>query len=333
MNLQTDYLGLNLPHPFIAGASPLMDRVDTVRRLEDAGAAAVVLRSLFAEQLEHEYQGVSNFIEAYEESFAEATSYFPGNTNYVLGPGLYLEHLKKVREQVSIPVIGSLNGTDRGTWTEFAAQIESAGAHALELNLYLHPDSFIRSGEEIESECIQVIEAVRGVTHIPLAVKLSPFFSSIPHFARKAVTAGADALVLFNRYYQPSINIEELEIHPSLRLSDSSELLLRLRWISLLYQRVDSQLAVTGGVHTATDAIQAIMAGADVLQLVSVLLREGPVAMTRLVRDMSDWMEEKEYDSVEQLKGSMSRERSPHPEAFARGNYMKALTSFTGTPI
>lgn len=328
MNLKTEYLGLSLPHPFIAGASPLMDRTDTVRRLEDAGASAVVIRSLFAEQLQHEYEGVSSFIESYEESYPEATTYFPGGTAYAIGPGRYLEHLAKIKEAVGIPVIGSLNGTTTGTWTDFAAQIESAGADALELNLYLHPDSFLKSGAEIEAECLQIIEAVRGVTQIPLAVKLSPFFSSIPHFARQAVTAGADALVLFNRYYQPSIDIDDLEIRPTLRLSDSGELLLRLRWISLLYQRVECQLAVTGGVHTATDAIQAIMAGANVVQLVSVLLREGPGALTRLVNEVTAWLEEKEYDSITQMRGSMSAINSPDPGAIERSNYIQILQTW-----
>ncbi|MGF1531493.1 MAG: dihydroorotate dehydrogenase-like protein [Puniceicoccaceae bacterium] len=328
VNLVTDYLGLRLAHPFIAGASPLSDRLDSIRKLEDAGASAIVLRSLFAEQLSLESDAAHAFIEAHEESFAEATSYFPTTVDYAIGPERYLTHLASVKEAVSIPVIASLNGTTIGSWTDFAIQLEAAGADALELNLYLHPSSFDRSGVSIEQECLETIAAVRRVTRLPLAVKISPFFSSIPHFASQAVGAGANAIVLFNRYYQPSINIDDLEVVPSLRLSDSSELLLRIRWTSLLYRRINCQLAITGGVHTCTDAIQGIMAGANVLQLVSLLLREGPNAITNLVSELQHWMEEKEYESIDEMRGSMSALHSPNPEAFERANYIQILQTW-----
>ena len=329
MNLSSTYLGLNLPHPFVAGASPLMDQTDAIRRLEEAGAAAIVLRSLFSEQLAHEQEGCTAFVESYEDTYGEATSYFPGTARFAIGPERYLEHLARVKDLVRIPVIGSLNGTDRGSWTEFAAEIEKAGADALELNLYLHPDSFVETGAEIEARCLEIIADVRSVTSIPLAAKLSPFFSSIPNFARRAVEAGADGLVLFNRYYQPKIDIDNLEIEPSLELSTPAELPLRLRWISLIHKRLECSLAVSGGVHRVEDAVQALMAGADVVQLVSVLLREGPGALRALRAGLEHWLEEKEYDSLAQLRGSMSYINSPEPARIERSNYIKILQGWS----
>lgn len=329
MNLSTQYLGFHLPHPFIAGASPLVDHLDKVKQLEDAGVAALVMHSLFEEQVQHHEAGVEAHIHAPEESFAEATSYFPtGQIDFHLGPEAYLEQIGKLKETVSCPVIASLNGTQEGTWIEYAKLMEEAGADALELNLYFQPSSAEETAGEVEQRCVNIVRAVRAATKFPVAVKLSPYFTSMPAFAKRMEDAGAHALVLFNRFLQPDIDIYELEMAPRLRLSTSVELNQRLRWIAMLYNRYRFDLAITGGVHTKEDAIKAIMSGADCVQLVSALLREGPGALRRLREEVETWLVENEYESLEQMKGSMSYEHTPNPEAIERANYLKILMSW-----
>lgn len=328
MDLSTEYLGLRLPHPFVVGASPLIYRLDMVKRLEEAGAAAIVMHSLFEEQIIHQQSGVERHIHAHENAFAEATTYFPQAQEFHLGPEQYLEQLRAIKEAVSIPVIGSLNGLNEGTWIEYARLLEEAGADALELNLYMLPRSEEESASIIEQRCFQIVRMVRQYVTIPVSVKLSPYFTSLPHFARRMEEAGANALVLFNRFFQPDIDIEELETVAHLELSNSSELLLRLRWLAVLYGRYRLQLGVTGGVHTAEDALKSIMAGADCVQLVSALLLRGPQYLAEIKTKFQLWMEEHEYDSVEQMKGSMSYLHSPNPDIVSRANYMKIIQSW-----
>ncbi len=328
MNLGSTYHGLELKNPLIIGASPLADEIDSVKALEDAGAAGLVMRSLFVEQIEHHRTGYSYHIERHEESYAEARTYFPPLEDFALGPDQYLSHLQKVKKAVDIPVIASLNGSEEGDWYQYARMLEEAGADGLELNLYyLAADPSVR-GEELENKLIQVVRGVRSRTKLPIAVKLSPFYSSIANFAAELDQAGVDGLVLFNRFYQPDIDIENLEVQPKLRLSDSSELLLRLRWIAILYGKVDVDLAVTGGVHSATDAIKAVMAGAQAIQLVSAILKNGPAVLTGILRQVEHWMEEFEYESLTEMRGSMSHIKSGDSEGFERTNYLRILQSW-----
>lgn len=325
MNLSTRYLGLALPHPLIAGASPLADHLDTVRRLEDAGASAIVLRSLFEEQITREQVSAFLHSEVHGESFAEALSYFPSPQTFVFGPEEYLEHLGRVKAAVKVPVIASLNGTTKDGWLDYPPLIESTGADALELNLYRLAFDPALSGEDVERESVAVVREVRRTVRIPLAVKLSPFYSSLPHFARQLDEAGADGLVLFNRFYQPDIDPETLEVNRSLHLSDARELPLRLRWLAALSGQVKASLAVSGGVHEARDAIKAIMAGAHAVQVVSVLLRIGPEYMKVLHQGLENWMREFEWESIEAMRGNMSLQRCPDPAAYERANYMMML--------
>lgn len=328
MDLKTTYLGLELPHPFVVGASPIAARLDRVRLAEDSGAAALVMNSLFEEQIIHHEEGLQKHVLSHEDSFAEATSYFPAADEFDLGPDEYLERIREIKQAVDIPVIASLNGTNLGTWMEYAKYMEEAGADALELNLYYQPRSAEESSEQVEGNLVEVVDKVRQSVKLPLAVKLSPFFSSLPNFIKRIEDKGANAAVIFNRFYQPDIDIENLEAVPSLKLSDSSELLLRLRWLAILSGRTQLDLAVTGGVHTAEDAIKAVMAGADCIQLVSTLLRHGLPQITKLRNEMAQWMEEKEYNSLEQMKGSMSYQHAPNPEAIERANYLRILQSW-----
>lgn len=325
MNLSTRYLGFDLPHPLIPGASPLADSLDNVRRLEDAGAAAIVLRSLFEEQISREQSNAFLHTETHSESSPEALSYFPAPPAFVFGPEEYLNHLQKVKAAVKIPVIASLNGSTPGGWLDYAPLIEEAGADALELNLYrlaFDPDV---SGLDVEAEAVQVVGEVRRTVHLPLSVKLSPFYSSLSHFARELMRAGASGLVLFNRFYQPDIDPEELELNRGLSLSDERELPLRLRWLGALSSQVDGSLAVSGGVHGSRDAIKAVMAGAHAVQVVSVLLQRGPEHLKPLLRGMADWMEEFEWESLESMRGNMNLDRCPNPGAYERANYAQML--------
>jgi dihydroorotate dehydrogenase (fumarate) len=287
MDLSTTYLGFSLPHPFLPGASPLVDDLDMVRRLEDAGAAAIVMHSLFEEQITREQLYTHGRLLATEESHAEAHSYLPEPPDFALGPDEYLEQIRKIKAAVSIPVIASLNGTTDGGWLTYARLMEQAGADALELNVYALATDFDESSELLEKQVLHMLWSMKSAVHLPVAVKLSPFYTALAHFARRLDDLGADGLVLFNRFYQPDFDLETLEVTPALRLSDSSELLLRLRWLAILSGRVKSSLAVTGGVHTAEDAIKAVMAGAHVVQLVSALLKHGPERLRTMRQEVA----------------------------------------------
>ena len=328
MSLATSYLGFRLPHPFLAGASPLSDRVEGARRLEDAGAAMIVLRSLFEEQLVHEQLAAHHTIDAHEHAFAEALTYLPSPAEFRFGPDSYAEHLTKVKAAVGIPVMASLNGTTPGGWVEFARVLEGAGADALELNLFLVPTSAVESSATIEDRLVELVRLVRATIRIPLAVKLSPFYSALANFAERLERAGADGLVIFNRFYQPDIDVENLDIVPRARLSNPSELQLRLRWLSILSSQRRLSLAVTGGVHNAVDAVKAVMSGAHAVQMASVLLRRGPEALRRIRADLKRWLEEHGYESLRQMQGSMSAGRGAALPALERVHYMRVLQSW-----
>jgi dihydroorotate dehydrogenase (fumarate) len=328
MDLRTTYLGLELPHPFMPGASPLVDELDTVKRLEDAGASAIVMHSLFEEQITREQIGTILDMEMHAESFAEALSYFPEPKEYRLGPEPYLDQVRKIKESVSVPVIASLNGVSPAGWLQYATQIQQAGADALELNVYYMATHAWEGAESVEKRVLDALAAVKKAIAIPVAVKLSPYYSSLSHLAQQLVHGGASGLVLFNRFYQPDIDVENLEITPTLRLSDSSELLLRLRWLAILSAQLPCSFAASGGVHTAVDAVKAIMTGAHAVQVVSALLANGPSYLQTLRRDVEAWMDEHEYTSLGQMRGSMSHANSPNPEAIERANYMRILQSW-----
>jgi len=327
MDLSTSYLGLRLFNPFMPGASPMADHMDWVKRLEDAGAAAIVLRSLFEEQITREQEGMIHHMEITAESFAEAVSYFPRPDDFAFGPDEYLNQVRKLKEAVNLPVIASLNGTTPEGWLRYAKQIQEAGADALELNVYFLATNPAESGVVIEKRILEVTRLVKQNVTIPVAVKLSPFLSSLSHFAQQLDLIGADGLVLFNRFYQPDIDVEALEVTPVLHLSDSMELGLRLRWLAILSGHVRASLAVSGGVHTAADVIKSVMAGAHAVQLVSALIAQGPRHIRTLVQELTEWMEKHEYVSLEQMQASMSLQRCPDPAAFERANYMKVLQS------
>lgn len=328
MDLRTTYLGLDLPHPLICGASPLVDDLDAVRRVEAAGAAAIVMHSLFEEQIEQELDATAMQADLHHDSYAEALSFFPDPSEVFLGPRAYLRQIEKIKAAVRMPVIASLNGTTAAGWTRYARFIEEAGADALELNVYLLASHAETNGAAVEARVLDLVAQVRHAVKLKLAVKLSPFFSSLPNLARRLHEAGADALVLFNRFYQPDIDIENLEVTPKLALSDSSELLLRLRWLAILRGRVDMQLAATGGVHTPQDVIKALMVGADVVQVVSALLRHGPEHLTMLRAGVEGWMRDHGYSGVAELRGSMCLDTCPDPEAFERANYARVLQTW-----
>ena len=328
MDLSTTYLGLQLSNPLMTGASPLADDLDMVKRLEDAGAAAVVMRSLFEEQITREQLVAERAIEEHADSFAEALSYFPKPEDYRLGPEQYLEQIQKIKKAVKIPVIGSLNGVTAKGWLDYAKKIEQAGANALELNAYYLATDLNQSGETVEKRLLNIARIIKHNVKIPVAFKLSPFFSSLPYLAKQLDDLKVDGLVLFNRFYQPDIDLENLEVEPKLHLSDSSELLLRLRWLAVLSGRIKASLAVSGGVHTPEDAIKALMAGAHAVQVVSVLLKRGPQYLRELKKGMEQWLEQHEYESVQQLQGSMGLQKCPDPAAFERANYMRVLTGW-----
>ena len=327
MNLATTYLGLALPHPLMPGASPLVDDLDMVRRLEDAGAAAIVMHSLFEEQIAAEEQAAVH-VAGHGDSFGEALSYLPGPPPFALGPDRYLEQLRRIGEAVAVPVIASLNGATPGGWLEYARLLEQAGADALELNVYHVATDPAETAAAVEARVLDVLRAVRAAVALPLAVKLSPFYSSLAHLAQQIDLLGADGLVLFNRFYQPDIDPEVLEVVPSLRFSDSSELRPRLRWLAILSGRVQLGLAASGGVHTGLDALKAVMAGAHAVQLVSALLRHGPEHLAVVRADLAHWLEEHEYESLAEARGSMSLQRCPDPAALERANYLHVLQSW-----
>ncbi len=329
VDLTTRYLGLDLPHPFMPGASPIADDLDQVRRAEDAGAAAIVLRSLFEEQLKAEEMAAHEAIDFHAESFPEALTYLPQRHDFVLGPEEYLAQVQAVRESVDIPVIASLNGVTPGGWLDFARLIEQAGASALELNVYQLATDPLESSDDLERQTLEVVNKVVQSVKIPVAVKLSPFYSSLAHFAAEVDRSGAAGLVLFNRFYQADIDTEKLEVVRTLHLSGSSELLLRLRWLAILKGKLHASLACSGGVHSVNDAVKALMCGADAVQVVSELLANGIERLGELRWGLEVWMEEAGYESLDQMKGSMSLERSPDPKAFERANYMQILQSWT----
>jgi len=333
VELATKYLGLKLKNPLVVAACPLTESLDNLRRLEDAGASAAVFPSLFEEQIEHEEAELARVHQFGTDSFAEALTYFPEQQDYHFGPDDYLEKIAAAKRGVSIPIIGSLNGVSHGGWTRYAKLIEQAGADALELNIYFVAADLDMTGDEVESQYLDLVSAVKKSVSIPLAVKLGPYFSSMAHMARRLVAAGADGLVLFNRFIQPDIDPENVEAVPKLVLSTPYELSVPLRWTAILHGRIDASLAVTGGIHDAQGMLKALLAGADVGMVASVLYKKGFGQIGTMLNEIAAWMDEKEYESVEQLKGSMSRENCPDPSAFQRGNYMKALTTFTGTPI
>jgi len=328
VDLSTNYLGLQLKNPIIASASPLSKKVDSVQRLEDAGAAAVVMYSLFEEQIVHESPALDHFLNSGTESFAEALTYFPDLEKYNVGPVEYLDLIAKLKQAVNIPIIASLNGVTTGGWVEHAKKMEEAGADALELNIYNVPTDPAVSAADLEQSYVDLVADIRKQIHIPLAVKLSPYFTSPANMAARLAKAGANGLVLFNRFYQPDLDIETLEVVPTLHLSTSGDLLLPLRWTAILYGRVQADLALTSGVHTSQDAVKAVMAGASVAMMASELIAHGASRVTGILAEMTAWMEEYEYTSVKQMRGSMSQQAVADPAAFERANYMKALTSF-----
>ncbi len=328
MDLSTSYLGFDLPHPFIPGASPLSGEIDTIKQLEDAGAAAIILHSLFEEQINSEEVAATQAVETPAEQFAEALTYFPSPEEYKLGPDEYLEHVRKAKEAVDVPVIASLNGTTLGGWLDYAQQMAEAGADALELNVYLIATDPDTAAEQIERETIEMVGAVKEKVNIPVAVKLSPFYSSMPNFARHLDNVATDGLVIFNRFYQPDIDVEELEVVRYLNLSNSSELLLRLRWLAILFGQTQMSLACTGGVHCGLDALKACMCGASAVQIVSALLERGPGHLATIRKEVEEWLEEHEYDSLNQAIGSMSLLRCPDAAAYERANYMHILQSW-----
>jgi dihydroorotate dehydrogenase (fumarate) len=328
-DLRSDYLGLELASPLVASSSPLTRDLDGQRALEDAGAAALVLPSLFEEQLAFEAGEVDRMLETGSETFGEALSFFPDLEDYNTGPDAYLETIRRAKRALGIPVIASLNGHTSGGWVEHAAGLEQAGADALELNLYRVAADPEVTGAEVERSYRELVSAVRGAVRIPLAVKIGPFFSSLAYTARELVAAGADGLVLFNRFYQPDLDLESLDVLPRLRLSTSEELRLPLRWIALLHGQVDASLAATTGIHTAEDVLKVLLAGADVAMLASALLENGPDHLKTLRRGVEAWMEEHEYASVRQLRGSVSRRSAADPTAYERANYMQTLQSYS----
>jgi len=328
MDLTSRYLGFALPHPLMPGASPMVDDLDMVRRLEDAGASAIVMHSLFEEQIATEEHATGQAGDVH--SFGAVPGCMPGRPVFALGPDRYLEQLRRIRQAVAVPVIASLNGVTTRGWLEYAVLLEQAGASALELNVYRVPTDPAEDAAAVEAHVLDVFRAVRAAVRLPLAVKLSPFYSALAHLAGALDATGADGLVLFNRFYQPDIDPETLDVVPTLQLSDPAELRLRLRWLASLHGRVRPSLAASGGVHTGLDALKAVLAGAHAVQMVSALLRHGPDRLT-LVRDsLERWLEEHEYNSLAQAQGSLSLLRCPDPTAFERANYLRVLHSWRG---
>lgn len=331
MDLTTSYLGKKLKNPLVASASPLSRRLDNIRRLEDAGAAAVVLFSLFEEEILHETRELDHYLTYGSESYAEALNYLPAPGDFYLGPDEYLEHIRQAKAAVSIPIIGSLNGVSPGGWINYGRKIEAAGADALELNLYYIPTDPALASDDVERLYLNTLKMVRQSVSIPVALKLSPFFSALANMAKQFDEAGANALVLFNRFYQPDIDLENLEVTPNVILSTPQAMRLPLRWIAILYGRVKADLAATSGIHTAPDVLKMLMAGANVTMMASALLHHGIGHIRQVLREMEIWMEKHEYESVRQMQGSMSQQAVAEPAAFERANYIKALHSFQTT--
>ncbi|HXD11491.1 MAG TPA: dihydroorotate dehydrogenase-like protein [Anaerolineales bacterium] len=331
-DLSTTYLGLNLKNPLVASASPLSKKLDRARKLEEAGIAAIVMYSLFEEQIIHESLELDHFLNRGVNSFPEALSYLPDGGMYAIKPEKYLDQVAGLKKALNIPVIGSLNGVSKGGWTSYARKIENAGADALELNLYYVATDMDLTSMEIEEAQVDLVADVKAAIKIPLAVKISPFITSIPNFAKRLVEAGADGLVLFNRFYQPDFDLDELEIVHSLDLSTSSDLRLPLRWISIMHGKMNADFALTSGIHDYRDVLKAMMAGARVAMMASSLLHGGEQVIGPILRELQAWMHEHEYESIKQMQGSMSQKSVKEPAAFERANYMKVLNSFRSLP-
>jgi dihydroorotate dehydrogenase (fumarate) len=329
VDLTTTYLGMKLKNPLVASASPLSEKVETVKKLEEAGIAAVVMYSLFEEQIIHESLELDHYLTQGSYSSSEAVTYLPEAGRYILAPEVYVETLKKLKQAVKIPVIGSLNGVSTGGWIKYAKKIQDAGADALELNIYYLPTDSSLTSTELEKAYSTLVSDVRKSVKIPVAVKLSPYFTSIPNMAKRLVEAGANGLVLFNRFYQPDLDIENLKVTPNLILSTSNELRLPLRWIAILYGHIQADFALTTGIHTTEDVIKAVMAGANVTMMASALLQKGIGQAAEIQAGLENWMVEHEYTSIQQMRGSMSQKAVAEPAAFERANYMKVLSSFT----
>lgn len=332
IDLTTTYLGLDLKNPLVASASPLSRKIESVQRLDESGIGAIVMYSLFEEQVIYESLELDHYLTRGTNSFAEAQTYLPDLGCYNMGPDKYLDHLAAVKRAVSVPVIGSLNGVSKGGWVRYARFMQDAGADAVELNMYYlsaHPDL---GGQELEDNYVDLVAEVKAAIKIPLAVKISPFVTSLPNFARRLVTAGADGLVLFNRFYQPDFDLETLEVTQTLELSTSKDLLLPLRWIAILYGKVNADFALTSGVHTAQDVLKAMMAGAKVAMTASALLQQGYACIPSILAELQAWMEAHEYESIKQMQGSMSQGAVAEPAAFERANYIKILNSFRDLP-
>jgi dihydroorotate dehydrogenase (fumarate) len=328
MDLTTNYLGLKLRTPLVVAASPLSEDIDNIRRMEDAGAAAVVVYSLFEEQLRRDRFELHHNLEQGTESFAEALTYFPEPEEFHLGPEEYLKHIANARKAVRIPVIASLNGSSTGGWTQYAKAIQQAGAEALELNIYYIPTDLYLTGAEVEQTYLDILKAVKSEVTIPVAVKLSAFFSNFANMAKRLDDAGVNGLVLFNRFYQPDIDLETLEVKPNILLSTPMAMRVPLRWIAILYDRIRASLAATSGIHRASDVVKMMMAGANVTMLCSVLIRHGIPHLSAIERELSAWLEEHEYLSVQQLRGSLSQKNCSDPSAFERAQYMRAISSY-----
>lgn len=331
-DLSTTYLGLKLKNPLVASASPLSKKVEKARQLEEAGISAVVMYSLFEEQIIHESLELDHYLTRSSDTGAEAMSYFPDSGTYSLGPDKYLDMVSGLKKALSIPVIGSLNGVSRGGWTRYARRIQDAGADALELNLYYMATDPNLKSEDLENAQVELVAEVSAAIKIPLAVKLSPYITSLSNFAHRLVNAGAKGLVLFNRFYQPDFDLDELEIVHSLDLSTPAEMRLPLRWVSILNGKTPADLAITSGVHTTADVLKGMMAGAKVTMMASALLREGPQIVAPMLGQIQSWMKEREYESIQQMQGSMSQKSVAEPAAFERANYMKVLDSFRSLP-
>lgn len=328
VELRTRYLGLDLRNPLVVSASPIGQRAETLRRAEAAGAAAVVLPSLFEEQIEHEELQLHGLLESSRDASPEALTYLPEFEDYDVGVGPYLRHLEATKRELTIPVIASLNGIGTGGWVSSARRLESAGADAIELNVYFVAADPLEAGASVEQRYVELVEAVRGEITIPLAVKIGPFFSSVGHVAHRLLAAGADGLVLFNRFMQPDILLDTLQLDASLHLSTSHEAALTLRWIAILRDRINASIAASTGIHSSGDALKMLLAGADVVMLASALLRHGPEYLGTVLEGIEAWMEEREYASVDELRGSMSQANVPNPVAYARANYARMVTSF-----
>jgi len=334
MDLKTTYLGLKLRTPLVPAASPLSEEIDGIKQMEDAGASAVVLHSLFEEQINVESNELDRFLWASSEVSAESSTYYPDMESFGIGPDAYLEHIRKAKAAVKIPVIASLNGVSKGGWTSYAKQMEEAGADALELNIYFMATDPKQTSLDVENMYTELVRSVKSTLKIPVAVKIGPYFSSMVNMARKLDDAGADALVLFNRFYQPDFDLENLEVVPNLVLSRSNELKLRLHWTAVLYGQIAADMAITGGVHVAEDVVKSMMAGARVAMTTSALLEHGIDYLKVLNTNLVEWLEKHEYDSVVQMQGSMSQKNVANPAAFERANYMKVLSSYSiGLPV